>query len=360
MNQRFDKKLISDYREKKIPTGLRPFIGENYNGTLIIASSLLIKKNSTLSTVDTPFESYENPEKFYSGLQLTDEQEAEISVVSTAGNVKKAMESNGGAKTAAYAVGAAAGLGLVAGLGLFAPVMAAVAAAKAKTDSKNGSTSNTFEENLSIPMRKAGCSIDDIAIHRFFMRPVVFSSSGGIHDAIKENVMEDYFVEEDLKHSIDMLKNVIDTLCPETIIFSSAALAKKVAEAYGIDDHGRDFNALCKERGILSDLNLTWDVCQDRINEILKSEKDAGGQRRLRLLSDALCKTVENIRKNNNQKDLDDLYIISDSIRLLVEEYKDKLKTRGTGPRNLTEEQRERRREIGRMKKPRKNPDKVD
>ena len=238
--------------------------------------------------------------------------------------------------------------------------------------SKPELNSNNFSkivEDISNPLKKAGSSVNDIAIHRYYLRPHVFSSQQSNNEF--EN---NYYTEIDHKKSIIILKNVIEALWPKSIIFSSNELAKQIAQDYE-REFGESFEDFMQSMDIRSDLNFTWDVCQEQIIKILK-DNDSTGQKRLRQLSQALSLAVDEIRllpqeikkgsiqqineptfkKTLDQLDnsITKLYAISDSIRLLVEEYKDRLKNRGTGTRNLTEEQRERRREIGRMKKTRK------
>ena len=385
--ERIDNRLAANFANMGIPTCLRPFIGNNYNnGPLIITSSLYLNKSSG----NSPFQLYEDPSLFYSGITLSDLQMDEIDVSKLAEDVNNELEkSNLLSKSSIYKLGstipligtATVGLGILTGgfLGGIAAlgansIISAVANAtdvvkKMGEQSPNSNNFSKIVEDISNPLKKAGSSVNDIAIHRYYLRPHVFSPQESSNEF--EN---DYYTEIDHKKSAIILKNVIETLWPKSIIFSSNELAKQVAQDYE-QEFGESFEDFMQSMGIRSDLNFTWDVCQEQIIKILK-DNDATGQKRLRQLSQALSLAVDEIRllppeikkgsvqqinepafkKNLDQLDnsITKLYAISDSIRLLVEEYKDRLKNRGTGTRNLTEEQRERRREIGRMKKPRK------
>ena len=389
--ERIDNRLAANFANMGIPTCLRPFIGNNYsNGPLIITSSLYLNKNATLSTGSTPFQLYEDPSLFYSGITLSELQMDEIDVSKLAEDVNKELEkSKLLSKSSIYKLGSAksligsatVGLGIITGgfLGGIAAlsansIISAVADLTdvAKKMSKPELNSNNFSkivEDISNPLKKAGSSVNDIAIHRYYLRPHVFSSQQSNNEF--EN---NYYTEIDHKKSIIILKNVIEALWPKSIIFSSNELAKQIAQDYE-REFGESFEDFMQSMDIRSDLNFTWDVCQEQIIKILK-DNDSTGQKRLRQLSQALSLAVDEIRllpqeikkgsvqqineptfkKTLDQLDnsITKLYAISDSIRLLVEEYKDRLKNRGTGTRNLTEEQRERRREIGRMKKTRK------
>lgn len=385
--ERIDNRLVANFANIGIPTCLRPFIGDNYdynNGTLIITSSLYLDKNK--STGNTPFQLYEDPSLFYSGITLSDSQMDEIDVSKLAEDVNNELEKNNLlTKTSIYRSesaipligGAALGVGIFTGglLGGFAAALGAhsIISAVSKKLGEQDPNSNKFSkivEDISNPLKKAGSSVDKIAIHRYYLRPHVFSSQESNNEF--EN---DYYTKIDHQKSIIILKKVIEALYPKNIIFSSNELARQVAQDYE-QEFGEPFEKYMEDNTIRSDLNFTWDVCQEQIVNILKEKNDSTGQTRLRELSQALSLAVDEIRQRpqeikkesaqqinepafkNALEQLDNsitkLYAISDSIRLLVEEYKDRLKNRGTGTRNLTEEQRERRREIGRMKKPRK------
>lgn len=389
--ERIDNRLAANYANMGLPTCLRPFIGNNYNnGTLIITSNLYLNKSAPSSTSNTPFDIYENPNIFYSEASLSESQMDEIDVSKLAEDVNNELENNNLiSKTSNYIqnnavpiIGTASvGLGLLAG-GFVGRIAAAIGAnalgihpqknAVAKIAEEGDQAKNIFSkiiEDISNPLKKAGCSVNDIAIHRYYLRPYVFSSQTS-----DNNISDKYYIETDHKKSAQILKNIIEVLWPKNIIFSSNELAKQVAQDFE-KEFGESFEEFTQQMDILSDLNLTWDVCQEQIVNILK-DNDTTGQKRLRQLSQALSTTVDEIRllplkiriSGNQQinntplkntldqldKSITQLYAISDSIRLLVEEYKDRLKNRGTGSRNLTEEQRERRREIGRMKKTRK------
>lgn len=386
--ERIDNRLAANFANIGIPTCLRPFIGNNYNysnGTLIITRSLYLNKN----TGNSPFQLYEDPSLFYSGITLSDLQMDEIDVSKLAEDVNNELEKNSLlAKTSNYmsenvhpiAATATIGLGIFTG-GLTGGIAAALGAIpfvhsiinttsnKPEEQPRNNGVFSKIVEDISNPLKKAGSSVNDIAIHRYYLRPHVFSSQSPSNE-----LESNYYTETDHKKSITILKNVIEVLWPKSIIFSSNDLAREVAQDYE-REFGESFEDFMQRMGIRSDLNFTWDICQEQIIKILK-DNDATGQKRLRQLSQALSSAVDEIRllppeiKKESAQQINEpafksaldqldnsitkLYAISDSIRLLVEEYKDRLKNRGTGTRNLTEEQRERRREIGRMKKPRK------
>ncbi|WP_407441972.1 hypothetical protein [Fibrobacter sp.] len=333
------------WKSTKLPVCTVPYVGKRYNSDtgriLIVSEALFISKNSELSTVDTPFDYYENAERFYRGEEkdlaaLADDpkKENEISVANIAENLRSYLESD-----------------------YFRSVSYDDCPKKGEDKEEN------FLTKLAYTLSKARASIDDIAIYRFFLRPCV----------VDGKKTDNYFNEMDKNIGIDMLVNVINSLCPKKIFFTSQNLANLVSSFFENRRENERMDEFFKARGILNDLDSTWDSdkkrieaffskkFEDKVNESDRSES-LTGQKRMRLLADALIEIENELRQKTVgmtegailKDKLNDLRAVADNIKALVSKHEENLKRCGSTKnkkRVLSLEEQEKRRE--RMKKAR-------
>ena len=308
-------KLKFDLQEKGLSTALCPFIGEKYAHAqiLIISEGVFIKRKAALGKVDTPVDFYENTERYYSGVfRLTKDQEDEISIDSlieqlrnllSKQNEKSREQQEQGEKSA-----------------LFRSID--------YSDFKIEECENKdLVEKLAYTLSKSKASIDDIAICRYFLRPCIFNDDfNKEHDYLLDN----YFVKKDKICGIIMLKNVIDTLCPQKVFFSSKKLAEIVSNTFE-ELYQKTLKQFFKERKIVSDLDSPWDEDKVRLEKILKGEKITTDQKRLCVLTKALVEIEEELRLETVDSEqwndgVNNLRAVIDNIRTVVLKQEDRLR----------------------------------
>ena len=292
------------------PTGFCPYIGENYAHAqiLLISEGVFIKRKAELNLVNTPFDLYENTERYYSGeFRLSEKQEREISIDSFIVQLRnrlKELQKQDNKKPVPFRN-------------------------IDYNDFKIEECENEVPvESLSAyTLYKSKVSIDEIAICRFFLRPCVFNDDfSKEHDSLLDN----YFVKKDRVYGIKMLKNVIDTLCPQKVFFSSKKLADIVAKTFE-DFYQKTLKQFFKEREIINDLGSPGDEDVIRRQKILKGEKNTTNQRRLRALTKALVEIEERLRfetvdSEQWNEDVNNLRAIIDDISTIVLDQEDKLR----------------------------------
>ena len=332
-------KLKLDFQDKGLSPALCPYVGEKYANAqiLIISEGVFIKRKTKLSTVNTPVDFYENPERYYSGVfRLSKDQESEISIDSlieqlrnllSKQNKKSKEQQEQDEKTA-----------------LFRSID--------YSDFKIEECENKdLVEKLAYALSKSKESIDEIAICRFFLRPCIFNDDfNKEHDSL----LDSYFVKKDKICGIIMLKNVIDTLCPQKIFFSSKKLAEIVSNTFE-EFYQKTLKQFFKERKIVSDLESPWDEDKIRLEKVLKEEKNTKDQKRLRALTKALVEIEEGLRFETVDSEqwndgVSNLRAVIDNIRMVVLSQEDKLK-KPKKAYEITPEEKQKRSE--RMKKAR-------
>lgn len=295
-------KLKCDFQDKGLPASLCPYIGENFadHQILIVSEAAFLKKDVNQNTANTPFES---PSLFYKGESkfLDQKQEEEISVRTFVERLRPFLTS-GYSKSINYD--------------------------DIKLSSDAVSPTTQLSEKMLYTLSRARASIDDIAVHHFFLRPCVFDEESEITNY--DELIEKYFTEEDKIHSIKMLRNVIDTLCPQKVYFSSTKTANIVSETF-IKIYSKPLGQFFAERQILTDLESPWDSDKKRLDRLLKGNTHTTGQKRLRLLTTALIDIEENLRKKSTEPrdELNDLRAVIDNIKAIVSKHEDNLKNCG-------------------------------
>lgn len=291
-------KLRCDFQDKGLPTSLCPYIGENFANQqiLIISEVVFVKRNAFHNTANTPLPLYTNPSVFFNGKNkfLNKEQEDEVSVEKFVEDVRPYLTS-----------------------GFFRSV-----------NYNDINPTVTLLEEILYTLSKTRASIDDIAIHRFFLRPCIFDEESEIKN--RDAFIENYFTEEDKIHSIKMLRNVIDTLCPQKVYFSSSKLANIISETF-VKVYSKSLDKFFAERQILTDLESPWDSDRERLNRLLNGNSNTNGQKRLRFLTAALVDIEEKLRikLTESSEELNDLRAVIDNIKAIVSKHEDNLKNCG-------------------------------
>ena len=291
------KKYACELKAEGLPTSLCPYVGQDYSKSLIlIVSEAIIIKDAELSIVATPFDRYKNADLFYKGGEYSEEQEKEISFDSFVDSIRKYLNS-GCYNSVDY------------------------------DDFKNHSGEEENKgllEKIAYILSKSQSSIDDVAIHRFFLRPYVVARDIDINNF--DYSIEDYYKEIDINRGVENLKKIMDALCPQKIYFASKKLADVVSNAFAVVYPKEYKEYFKKNKKVLTDIDSTWDVDKKRLDEILENQK-LTGQKRLRVLIDKLVDIEEGIRKGEIEKEkgLDDLRVIVENIRANVSKHKGNL-----------------------------------
>ena len=333
-------KLKFDLQDKGLPTELCPYVGENYANAqiLIISGGVFIKRKAGLSTVDTPYDFYENAERYYSGIfHLSKEQESEISMDSLIERLRNLLSKQNEKSKEQQEQD---------------DKKPAIFRSIDYSDFKIEESENKdLVEMLAYALAKSKLPLEDIAISPFFLRPCIFNDDfNKEHDSLLDN----YFVKKDKICGIMMLKNVIDTLCPQKVFFSSKKLADIVSKTFE-EFYQKTLKQFFKERKIVSDLESPWDEDKIRLERILKGEKNTTDQKRLRALTKALVEIEERLRFETVDSEqwnegVNDLRAVIDNIRMVVLNQEDKLR-KPKKAYEITPEEKQKRSE--RMKKAR-------
>ncbi len=340
-------KLKLDFQDKGLSPALCPYVGENYANAqiLIISGGVFIKRKTGLSTVDTPYDFYENAERYYSGIfHLSKEQESEISIDSlieplrnllSKQNKKTKERQEQDDKNPA----------------IFRSIDYSDFKIEDRDFKIEERESKDLVERLAYVLSKSKVPLSETAICRFFLRPCIFND-----DFNKEYdyLLDNYFVKKDKICGIIMLKNVIDTLCPQKVVFSSKKIADIVANTFE-GFYQKTLKQFFKERKIVSDLESPWDEDKIRLEKILKGEKSTTDQKRLRALTKALVEIEERLRFETVDSEqwnegVNDLRAVIDNIRMVVLNQEDKLR-KPKKAYEITPEEKQKRSE--RMKKAR-------
>lgn len=326
-------KLKFDLQDMGVPpTGFCPYIGEDYTHAqiLLISEGVFIKRNAKLGLVDTPFDLYEDIERYYSGeFRLSEEQESEISIKpfieQLRDHLKKLQEQDDKKTVPLRSID--------------------------YNDFKIEEKEAPLESLAAYTLYKAMVSIEEIAICRFFLRPCIFDDDfNKEHDSLLDN----YFVKKDRVYGIKMLKNVIDTLCPQKVFFSSKKIAEIVSKTFE-EFYQKTLKQFFKERKIVSDLGSPGNEDDIRLEKILKGEKNTTDQKKLRALTKALVEIEEGLRFETVDSEqwndgVNNLRAVIDKIRRVVLSQEDKLK-KPKKAYEITPEEKQKRSE--RMKKAR-------
>ncbi len=293
------KKIACDLKVEGLPTSLCPYVGKDYSKSLLlIVSEAIIIKDAELSIVATPFDRYKNADLFYKGGEYSEEQESEISVASFVEGIRKYLNS-----------------------GFYSSVDYEDFKINRGPEKEN----KGLLEKIAYTLSKSRASIDDVAIHRFFLRPYVVDRNIDINNF--DYSIEDYYKEIDINCGVEKLKKILDTLCPQKIYFSSKKLADIVSSAFAAVYPKEYKEYFKKNKKVLTDIESTWDVDKKRLDEILENQK-LKGQKRLRFLIDKLVNIEEGIRRGEIEKEkgLDDFRVIVENVRANVSKHEYNLK----------------------------------